>query len=898
MSKSPNIALGLQGTLWNIPVSVQLIHRQDFDQGTIRFDQDLDLTQVISEVLNVETEPSSIVIPTSQGEINFFLKQEDSKNYYAIDTQLGGLNFQYSKGENAHSFFIKIQLASLLSTIPGFNSELVSGHLYFGITKGKAYQFIPDKNGLFSAKEIAEGFQFGGQISIHDQPLSIGIANEDSTEKTLPQDSSPKTDNGQKPSNPTANSNGIHWIDLNKKSLGPILLHSLGFQLKGKKALLLINADFSLGGFTISFLGLGTQVDILKLTKKPLEAFEFKLLGLGLAFETPGLSIAGMFMKTHPQREEYAGGVMVKTKAFAITGFGAYGKMDGYTSLFGYLSLKANIGGDPAFFITGISICFGYNRQIIIPPISEIHKFPLVKHALDTNSTPSFKGKNPLVEFSLQLGKFMPPKEGNFFFGIGVRFSTYKLVDSVALLILSIGDDLEFTLLGLSRLVLPPGANKSPIVFIEIALKATYSVNKGVLQIEGRLTNQSYIFSQQLTLTGGFAFYAWFKDHETAKAGDFVISVGGYHPLFKKPAHYPTVPRVGFEWKVGTALSITGKMYMALTPLAIMAGGEFHAIWNKGGLYAEFKFGVDFLIQWKPFYYDAHIYVNLRVEFKVKKWGISKSVSLGISADLHIWGPDFSGTAKLKIKVLGIGFSFSIAFGNASGEPDKLEWQEFKSSFLPPELTKAPQPKIGKSNILTPTLVNGLIEEKESEETTIWIVNPKEFELNVGSIIPVTTIVNQTKTSSTEIDAYYIPISKVGKVSSELHYSVRHNGKELDPERIEKIFQASLISKNMPKAIWNTKDKNDPLSSDSTSPMTVGISLKASKDAEEGNSKLVHPEVFDFDQTENERDCSQTPNKQKNSEINFHDFFIMDSNTYSTKDFIQLAQTDVKGHEE
>ena len=50
-------------------------------------------------------------------------------------------------------------------------------------------------------------------------------------------------------------------------------------------------------------------------------------------------------------------------------------------------------------------------------------------------------------------------------------------------------------------------------------------------------------------LTGGFAFYTWFSgDHE----GDFVVTLGGYQQKFKRPSHYPVVPRLGFVLDMGS----------------------------------------------------------------------------------------------------------------------------------------------------------------------------------------------------------------------------------------------------------------------------------------------------------------------------------------------------------
>lgn len=66
----------------------------------------------------------------------------------------------------------------------------------------------------------------------------------------------------------------------------------------------------------------------------------------------------------------------------------------------------------------------------------------------------------------------------------------------------------------------------------------------------------------------------WFGNN--ANSGDFVVTLGGYHPSFNVPSHYPQVPRLSFfNSSITSELNIKGEMYFALTPRCIMAGGRF-----------------------------------------------------------------------------------------------------------------------------------------------------------------------------------------------------------------------------------------------------------------------------------------------------------------------------------
>ena len=64
-------------------------------------------------------------------------------------------------------------------------------------------------------------------------------------------------------------------------------------------------------------------------------------------------------------------------------------------------------------------------------------------------------------------------------------------------------------------------------------------------------------------LTGGFAFYVWFGDNP--HSGQFVLTLGGYHPDFSPPSYYPSVPRLGFNWPVSSEYGSSSEGTLHLT---------------------------------------------------------------------------------------------------------------------------------------------------------------------------------------------------------------------------------------------------------------------------------------------------------------------------------------------
>ena len=78
--------------------------------------------------------------------------------------------------------------------------------------------------------------------------------------------------------------------------------------------------------------------------------------------------------------------------------------------------------------------------------------------------TPQKSGKLP-IEIS----------EGDYWLAVGIKFTSFKIIDSFVLLIVSFGNRLRFDILGLSVLSLPPKLDNAidPLVYVELAIKVS-----------------------------------------------------------------------------------------------------------------------------------------------------------------------------------------------------------------------------------------------------------------------------------------------------------------------------------------------------------------------------------------------------------------------------------------
>ena len=119
--------------------------------------------------------------------------------------------------------------------------------------------------------------------------------------------------------------------------------------------------------------------------------------------------------------------------------------------------------------------------------------------------------------------------------------------------------------------------------------------------MQAQLTENSWLLDKSVRLTGGFAFETWWKG---PNAGQFVITVGGYHPRFHHDG-YPEVPRVGLSWQPVDEISVIGGVYFALCSEAIMAGAAIHAAAHLGPAHASLDLGGDGIVFFDPFYFDV-----------------------------------------------------------------------------------------------------------------------------------------------------------------------------------------------------------------------------------------------------------------------------------------------------
>ena len=588
------------------------------------------------------------------------------------------------------------------------------------------------------------------------------------------------------------------WFDIGK-TFGPLQIQRVGIEYSNGTLIFALDANIAFGPLALSLQGLGVG--------SPLNAFSpvFSLTGLGMAYNNPPLEILGAILRVPDSQLapgvefQFDGVLVVKAEDFSLAALGSYAQLSsGLPSLFVFAQLETPLGGPPAFFVTGLMAGFGFNRSLAIPAQDEVASFPLLLLAAQSSpGTPQDPAELlQVLEGSKALNgvtkAWITPKAGEYWLAAGLEFTSFELVNTKALLIVEFGQDLTIALLGLSTLRLPlPEVSSQPYVYVEMMIRVVVQPTQGFFAATAILSKNSYVLTPDCHLTGGFAFYLWFGDNPNA--GQFVVTLGGYHPAFRIPSYFPQVPRLGFNWAVSDVVSIKGGAYFALTSSCAMAGGGLQVLFHDGDLQAWFTAQADFLVSWHPFFYTAHIAVSIGASYRLNLLFCHKTITVSLGADLDMWGPPTGGVVRVDLVVV----SFSVRFGSdgAGAHTQPLQWTDF-TALLPDPAT-----------VCRIAITDGLFKTQDAPENSsgkLWIVRAKQLAFQTRSVIPASELVyasNTVQQSATAPDGIAIKPMDLTGVSSKHTLSI-YRGSSTTPIDVS-AWSLEPLPQAVPASLWS-----------------------------------------------------------------------------------------------
>jgi len=465
---------------------------------------------------------------------------------------------------------------------------------------------------------------------------------------------------------------GTLWIGIHS-GFGPVYIDQVGLEIQNNKVDLLIDGTLKVNGLTAQVYELTVAVPYSSVTNPA--GWTLDLKGLAIGFDSAGVTIAGALIKSDGPPVEYDGLLLIKISDLGFIAVGAYSTPtdpsgDTYTSLFVFAGVFITIGIPPIIDISAIGLGVGYNREIIVPTdLNQIPNFLLVE-ALDRPDEIADDPMGALMHIRDQI----PARRGSFWLAVGLRGTSFAIVNVTAILYVALDRGVEVGLIGVARMALP--SDDTALVSVELALKVRFSSSEAVFSIQAQLTDNSYLLSKDCQLTGGFAYFVWFA------RGQFVLTLGGYSPNFQKPSEFPDVPRLGYHWSFLGVVAIKGESYFALTNTCVMAGTRFDATYGPSWLFVWFTAYCDFLISWDPFYYDITIGVSVGATFRMEIcfFGcVDIDITVSLGADLHVLGPPFHGEVTVDLAVASV----TVPFGDPPNQnKNPIPWGDFVTKYL------------------------------------------------------------------------------------------------------------------------------------------------------------------------------------------------------------------------
>lgn len=519
------------------------------------------------------------------------------------------------------------------------------------------------------------GLQLSANLNVGTELLNLYLDIESSAAST-----NSNTPNGGGTANqPVASAapSSITWFTIDKQ-FGPVFFQSIGVSFQSGVLSFSFNTSVTIGPLSIALEGLtfGSPIN----TFAPV----FNLYGMGIGYSSPPLSIQGAILRVpqdpaHPNIQlQFDGSLIVQAADWGLSAIASYAQLtNGLPSMFIFLDMNEVLGGPPYFIVEGVMGGFGFNRSLVMPAPDEVLNFPLL--AINAPQTGSVYDQAMNTLFILEGSNnttkpWITPKEGDYWLAAGLVFSSFEIVQGNLLLVARFGQELQFALLGLAYFSLPKGVPvNDAFVFVEMQMEAVLKPGEGVLNVGGSLTTSSYVLTKDCHLTGGFAFYMWFGSNPYA--GQFVMTVGGYHPAFIVPSYYPNVARLGFNWQVSGDVLVKGDSYFALTPSCGMAGGGLEVLYHSGPIKAWFTAQANMLVTWHPFSFIADISVDIGASVRINLLVCHKTISVSLGASLTLWGPPLGGKVRVHIVIVTV----TIHFGSDSADyKDKLalEWDD------------------------------------------------------------------------------------------------------------------------------------------------------------------------------------------------------------------------------
>jgi hypothetical protein len=552
---------------------------------------------------------------------------------------------------------------------------------------------------------------------------------------------------------------------------------------------ILLDAEIEMGPISFTLLGCGLGLDLAhsNFSEFPNVKIVPKLNGLEVGWSQPPTVLSGLFERfVVDGKDTYVGAAALSMDPYTLTAVGSYQEDGNFKSLFVFAELDGPLVELEFAEIIGIKAGFGYNSHLSLPTLEEVHQFPFIKgiptkepnDVLQVLQTPSKDNK-----------VWVTSKDHELWIAAGFTLTAFEVIKISAMVVFNFNPYPTLDVVAIATAQMPEAnpnlqSSSNAFLFVEFDIVGTVDFQHGTFVVSGELNPNSFILHPSCHLSGGFGLSYWFaaSGHE----GDWVFTIGGYHPAFLPPSHYPKPQRLAIDWSLDSCLNVHGEAYFAITPSCCMGGGKLLATFSSGPLYAHFNAWADFLINYSPFHFLGDVGVNVGVDFTMDLWICTLHISVDVGGSLSLAGPPFGGVVHVDFYVFG----FEIHFGEEPGPAKALSLTEFGALLLQ---QSGDMPSADKADAFVYALKKGAYPGKKQSD--VWKVRAGGLAFRIHSRFALSSATCGTTIQSPN-PIFSKPMHIITPIQSSMTVRVTKEGGEVGG------FTLKPVMKNVPQALW------------------------------------------------------------------------------------------------
>lgn len=404
--------------------------------------------------------------------------------------------------------------------------------------------------------------------------------------------------------------------------------------------------------------------------------------GVTLAVDA-GPVTGGGGLAFYPEQNRYEGALQLQIGDIGLSAVGILetelpGGEDGYSLFLLITAEPPPIQLGFGFALTGIGGLLGINRQA---------KMDELGATVRTGSLDSVLFPEDVVENASQiisdLDTIFPAYADRHVVGPMARVAWGTPV----LLTMKVGVILEIpswkvAIAGICSLDLPD--ERAPVVDINMAIVGVIDIPNKRIAIDASLFDSRVA---HYTLSGDMAMRLRWGDDSR-----FMLSVGGFHPIYEPPSTFPELDRARAEMSPpGGNPRLVMEGYVAVTPNTFQVGAQARLEASAGPAELEGEIGFDALFEFDPFKFVVDVFASLSVYVKGKGLTLKLDGTLSGPTPWHV-----QGEVEIDLFIISMTVDVDVTFGDDdAGESlppskvmeqllDELERPENWSAQLPP----------------------------------------------------------------------------------------------------------------------------------------------------------------------------------------------------------------------